>query len=32
MIVDSWLDYAVAIVVLLGVWTAGAKFMEGRNK
>lgn len=32
MIIDSWLDYAIAIVLILSVWSAGYKFMEGRNK
>jgi len=31
MIVDSWLDYAITIILILSVWSFAVKFFEGRN-
>jgi hypothetical protein len=31
MIIDSWLDYAITIVLILSVWSIAYKIMENRN-
>ena len=31
MIINSWLDYALTIVIILSVWSFAVKFFEGRN-
>jgi hypothetical protein len=31
MIINSWLDYAITIVLILSVWSFAVKFLEGRN-
>ena len=31
MIIDSWLDYAITIVLILSVWSFIYKFMEKRQ-
>ena len=32
MIIDSWTDYVIAIVLILSVWSFLYKFFEGRNQ
>ncbi len=31
MIIDSWLDYALAIAIILTAWTIVYKMLENRN-
>jgi len=31
MIINSWLDYAIAIILILSVWSFAVKIFEGRN-
>jgi hypothetical protein len=32
MIIDSWLDYALAIAIILTTWTILVKILENRNE
>jgi len=32
MIIDSWLDYAITIVLILSVWSFAVKFFERNGK
>jgi len=32
MIVDSWLDYAITIILILSVWSFAVKFFERNGK